>query len=164
MKRASLLFDCIVIIVLLASCSANRSIHRATEKIEGTWQLQKIVSEGVTGNINIQLFNEADFQCFIGSTWQFSDDIKGNYSFRATTGEHNCVAVNRMIKWKIYSSADSPMLLQFKRLGTDGKEIDPNYSGFIFTIIQSDNHQMQLRSDVTFEGKPAAFIYNFIKI
>ncbi len=162
MKKLSVLFT--LIIILLTSCSVNRSLNLAADKIEGTWQLQKIVSEGVTGNINTQLFNEADFQCFIGSTWKFSDQSAGNYSFAATSGSHNCVGVNRNFSWKMYTSTELPMLLQFKRQGADGKAIDPNSGGFIFTIIQSEKNNLQLKSDVTVEGKPAAFIYNFIRI
>ncbi len=163
MKNYSFLFS-FLIAVLLTSCSVNRSLHRAADKIEGTWQLQKIVSEGVTGDINTQLFNEADFHCFIGSTWKFSDQFSGNYAFPATSGAHNCVAVNRNFSWRVYTSTELPMLLQIKRMGTDGKEIDPNSNGFIFLIIQSENKQLKLRYDVIIEGKPAAFIYNFEKI
>ena len=162
MKKFSVLFS--IIVILLTSCSVNRSLNLAADKIEGTWQLQKIVSEGVTGDINTQLFNEADFHCFIGSTWKFSDLSAGNYSFSASNGSHNCVAVNRNFSWKIYTSTEQPMLLQFKRQGTDGKEIDTNSGGFIFTIIQSEKNNLKLKSDVIIEGKPAAFIYNFIRI
>lgn len=163
MKRIFFLFICFSV-VLFFSCSSNRALHKASDALEGTWQLQKLVSEGVTGTINTPLFNEADFECFIGSSWKFSNNHSGNYSFPASSGEHNCIAVNRNLTWKLYSSPDSPMLLQFKRLGADGKEIDPNFSGYIFSIIQSDKSKIQLRYDININGKPAAFIFNFVSM
>ena len=44
------------------------------------------------------------------------------------------------------------------------KEIDENSAGFRFTIVQLNDNAMQLKSDITFEGKPASFIYNFVRI
>ncbi|HSN61441.1 MAG TPA: hypothetical protein VLR49_10930, partial [Ferruginibacter sp.] len=56
-----------------------------------------------------------------------------------------------------------PKLFQFKKLDNKYKEVEEGNAGYRFTILQLDNTKMQLRSDVTFEGKPASFIYNFVK-
>lgn len=163
MKKAALIFDIILLILLFASCATSKEARTYRKTIDGNWQLQTVVSEGITGRIKAQLFNEADFNCFIGSTWSFKNNSSlGSYTIMQNANE--CAAVKRNIRWSIYEAKDQPKLFQFKRLDNKLKEIDENSGGFRFTITQIDAHNMQLRSDITFEGKPAAFIYKFVKI
>ncbi len=130
--------------------------------MDGNWQLKTIVSEGVSGKVKTQLFNEADFDCFIGSTWNFNNENNmGNYTIPNAT---ECAAIKRNISWSIYESKDQPKLLQYKRLDDNLNEIDENSGGYRFTILQLNNTSLQLRSDVNLDGKPAALIYNFVKI
>ncbi len=162
MKKASLLFDLLLIIILIASCSTSKEARKYRSTINGNWQLQTVVTEGITGKIKASVFNEADFNCFIGSTWNFnSTNSLGSYTISKNANE--CAAIKRNIRWSIYEAKDEPKLFQFKRLDDKLKEIDENSGGFRFTIIQADNNTMQLKSSITFEGKPAAFIYNFVK-
>lgn len=162
MKRAALVFDIIIIILLFASCMAARESRTFQKSMNGNWQLQTIVSEGVAGKVKTQLFNEADFDCFIGSTWNFNNENNmGNYMI---PNAQECAAVKRNIRWSIYEAKDQPKLLQYKRLDDNLNEIDENSSGFRFTILQLNNTSLQLKSDMNLEGKPAALIYNFIKI
>lgn len=165
MKRAALIFDIILLILLflISSCATSKEGRTYRKSIHGHWQLQTVVSEGITGKIKVQFFNEADFDCFIGSTWNFNNDNSlGNYTIMQNANQ--CAAVKRNIRWSIYEAKDQPKLFQFKRLDDKLKEIDESSGGFRFTILQLDDRIMQLRSDITFEGKPAAFIYNFVKI
>jgi len=162
MKRAALIFDIIIIILLFASCVAARESRTFQKSMNGNWQLKTIISEGVTGNVKTQLFNEADFSCFIGSTWNFNNSNNmGNYTIPNAT---ECAAVKRNIRWSIYEAKDQPKLLQYKRLDDNLNEIDANSGGFRFTILQLNNTSLQLKSDMNLEGKPAALIYNFVKI
>ncbi len=163
MKRAALIFDIILIILLFASCSTSKEARDYRKNVNGNWLLQTVVSEGITGKVKVQLFNEADFNCFIGSTWNFNkDNSLGSYSLPQNANE--CAAVKKNIRWSVYEAKDQPQLLQFKRLDNKLKEIDENSGGFRFTILKLDNSTMQLRSDLMFENKPAAFIFNFVKI
>jgi len=130
--------------------------------MNGDWQLKTIISEGVTGKVKTQLFNEADFDCFIGSTWNFNNSNNmGNYTIPSATA---CSAVKRNIRWSIYEAKDQPKLLQYKRLDDNLNDIDVNSGGFRFTILQLNNTSLQLKSDMNLDGKPAALIYNFVKI
>ena len=161
MKRAALIFDIILLIILFASCSGSKEARQERQSINGNWQLTSVISEGIKGKVKAELFNEADFNCFIGSTWHFNNNNSlGTYSI-ANTNE--CVGVKRNVRWSIYEAKNEPRLFQFKRLDDKLKEMDENSGGFRFTIMHLDNNTMQLRSDITFEGKPAAFIYNFIR-
>ncbi|MEO6489599.1 MAG: hypothetical protein ABIO04_06635, partial [Ferruginibacter sp.] len=117
----------------------------------------------IAGKVQALVFNEADFNCFIGSSWNFNDhNSLGSYSIDKNANE--CAAIKRNFRWSIYeATASEPKLFQFKRLDDKYKEIDEG-SGFRFTIMQVDDKTMQLKSNITFEGKPASFIYNFVKI
>lgn len=148
-------------VAILASCATSKEARTQKKTIDGNWQLQTVVTEGITGKVKAQVFNEEDFNCFVGSTWNFNQtNSLGYYSIAQNSGE--CVAVKRTIRWSIYEATGQPKLFQFKRLDSKLKEIDEG-GGFRFTILQLDDKTMQLRNDITFEGKPAAFIYNFVK-
>ncbi len=162
MKKIAVIFQLSLVILLLVACSTSKEARTYKKTINGGWQLQTVVSEGITGKIKAQVFNEADFNCFIGSSWNFnSNNSLGSYSISKNGDE--CAAIKRDIRWSIYEEAGQPKLFQFKRLNDKLKEIDENSGGFRFAIVQLDNSTMKLRSDIVFEGKPASFTYNFIK-
>lgn len=161
MKKIHLLFSVMAAMVILASCSTSKEARVQRRTIDGNWQLQTVVTEGITGKIKAQIFNEEDFNCFVGSSWSFNgNNSLGSYSIAQNSGE--CVAIKRQIRWSIYEATGQPKLFQFKRLDDKLKEIDEG-GGFRFTIVQVNDNSMQLRSDITFEGKPASFIYNFVR-
>ena len=162
MKRASLLFNLILIVFLLASCSSSKQARVYKRTMDGNWQLQTIVTESIPGKFKAQLFSEADFNCFVGSNWSFNDrNSLGTYTINKNGNE--CAAIKRNIRWSIYeATAAEPKLLQFKRLDDKYKEIDEG-GGFRFTVLQLDDKVMKLKSDITFEGRPASFIYNFVR-
>ncbi|MDB5203199.1 MAG: Conserved hypothetical lipoprotein [Ferruginibacter sp.] len=162
MKRLSMLLSSLLMITMLVSCATSKEARTYKKTINGNWQLQTVITEGITGKIKAQVFNEQDFNCFVGSAWSFNQNNSlGSYAISKNGGE--CVAVKRDIRWSIYEAAGEPKLLQFKRLDTKLKEIDENGGGFRFTIVQLDDSKMQLRNDVVFEGKTASFIYNFVR-
>src|SRR3954464_15452608 len=104
MKRAALIFDVILIIILLASCSSAR-LNSYNKNINGNWQLKTLVTEGITENANVSVFNEADFQCFIGSRWNFNrNDKTGNYSLSSGSGSSSCASVTRSFRWIFYEA------------------------------------------------------------
>lgn len=151
----------VLTILIFSSCSTSKEARTYKKTIDGNWQLQTVVTEGITGKIKAQIFNEEDFNCFVGSTWNFnSNNSLGSYNISKNGNE--CVAIKRDIRWSIYEAPNEPKLLQFKRLDAKLKEIDEG-GGFRFTILQADNTSMKLRSDITFEGRPASFIYNFVR-
>ena len=151
------------IIVLISSCSTSKEARGYRKIIKGNWQLQTVVTQGIMGTIKAQLFNEADFNCFIGSTWNFnSSNSLGSYTISKNSNE--CSSIKRNIRWSIYEPQGAPKEFQFKRLDDKLKEIDENSGGFRFTIVQLETNSMQLKSEFQFEGKQASFIFNFVKI
>ncbi len=163
MKYTGKTLQLFFIILLISSCSTSKQARSYRKTVDGNWQLQTIVSEGITGQVKTQVFNEADFNCFVGSSWHFnSNNSLGTYTLSKNAGE--CVSLKRDIRWSIYEPKDQPKLFQFKRLDSKLKEVDGNDAGFRFTIMKIEDNSMQLKSEIYFDGKQAAFIYNFVRI
>jgi Lipocalin-like domain len=152
----------LLITILFIGCATSKEARTYKKTIDGNWQLKTVVTEGITGKVKALVFNEADFNCFIGSNWTFNDrNSLGTYTIDQNAGE--CVGIKRNIRWSIYEATEKdPKLFQFKRLDDKYKEIDDG-AGFRFTIVQADDNTLQLRSNVDFEGKPVAFVYNFVR-
>jgi len=160
-RRVFIILSLIIISFLLAACSSSKEARTYKKTIDGNWQLQTVVTEGIMGKVKVQLFNEADLNCFPGSNWNFNDrNSLGTYNIAKNTNE--CTAVVRNIRWSIYETKDEPGLLQFKRLNDKLKVMDDG-NGFRFTIVQLDQNTMQLKSAITFENRPAVVIYNFAR-
>ncbi|GAB2837939.1 hypothetical protein [Ferruginibacter profundus] len=157
----NLLALCIAITAVLGSCSVSNEARGIKKNINGNWVLQTITTEGITGVAKTRIFNEADFGCFIGSEWNFlANNSTGSYTIVDTKKE--CPAIKRFIRWSVYEPKDLPKEFQFKRLDDKKNPMDDN-AGFRLKIAQLDAAQMKLRSEITFEGRPAAIIYNFVK-
>ena len=161
MKKAAFIFNIILLIYLFASCAASKEVRNNKQTIDGNWQLQTVVTEGVMGKVNVELFNEAPFSCFIGSRWNFNArNSLGNYA--VPKNGDACGAVQRNIRWAIYESKNEPALFQFKKLNDQLKDIE-NGDGYRFTIVLLNKNTMQLKSNIHFENRPAAIIYNFVR-
>jgi len=151
----------IVITAILGSCSVSKEARGIKKNINGNWILQTITTEGITSVAKTKIFNEADFGCFIGSEWNFiSNNSMGSYAI--VDPKKDCPSVKRLIRWSVYEPKDLPKEFQFKRLDDKKDPMDDN-AGFRLKISELDDHVMKLRSEITFEGHPAAMIYNFIK-
>jgi hypothetical protein len=163
MKKLSLTIITLLIVFIVASCSSSKQARTFEKSVVGNWQLQTITTEGITGKIKAQVLNEADFNCFIGSTWRFDKyNSLGFYEISKNGGE--CVAIKRNIRWSIFEETGVPKMLQYKRVDAKYKDMDEGKAGFRFTILNLTASNMQLKSDVPFEGKTASFIYNFVRI
>ncbi len=162
MKKLKSIIPIFFAVIILASCATSKEARSYKNDIDGKWQLQTVVTEGITGAVKTQILNEADIKCFVGSNWSFNQNNSlGTYTITQNAGE--CVAVKRNLRWSIYEAKDQPKLFQFKKLDDKLKEVDEGSAGYRFTILQLDKTKMQLRNDVMFEGKQASFIYNFVK-
>jgi len=162
MKNFCLALGLLSAVLLMGSCSVSKKGRSYKNNIDGKWQLQTLVSEGIVGNTKATILNEANISCFIGSSWTFNrNNSLGTYSIAQNAGQ--CAAVTRNFRWSIYESKDQPALFQFKKLDDKYKEVDEGSAGYRFTIVQLNETSMQLRNDVTFEGRQASFIYNFSK-
>lgn len=163
MKKLTLIMSTLLVVVMITSCSTSKQARLFKNNVVGNWQLKTITTEGITGKIKAQVLDEADFNCFVGSTWRFDKNNNLGY-YEISKNGAECVAVKRNIRWSIFDEDGSPKMLQYKRLDAKYKDIDEGKGGFRFNILQITDNTMQVKSDITFEGKPASFIYNFVRI
>jgi len=130
------------------------------QSINGDWVLKSVDVQGINSRFKATVFNEADYNCFVGSTWNFiSNNSIGTYTLASNTG---CPALTRTIRWSIYEPKGEEKRFQFKRLDEKRNPVDNN-DGFRLGIAQLTDTNMQLTSPITFEGKPATIVYNFVK-
>ena len=164
MKKINLVLGLLAVALFYISCATSKEARTYRKQIDGKWQLQTVVTEGIVlaSQTKAELLNEADLKCFVGSSWSFNDNNSlGSYTINQNGGE--CVAVKRNFRWSIYEAPGQPKLFQFKKVDDKYKPIEEGNAGYRFTIVQLDNTTMKLKSDVTFEGKQASFIYNFVR-
>ena len=162
MKNLSSMFCALLALLIFSSCSTSKEASTIKKTVDGNWQLQTVTTEGITGKMKAQIQDEADFNCFVGSMWSFN---KGNnlgyYNIAKNGGE--CVAIKRFIRWSVFEEGSAPKQLHYKRLDDKYNDLDAGKVGFRFTILRLDAKNMQLKSDITFEGRPASFTYNFVR-
>ena len=148
-------------VTCLSACSVSKEARSMKKDINGNWVLQTITTEGITGVTKTRIFNEAEFGCFIGSDWNFvSNNSMGSYNL--VDKSKNCTPVKRFIRWSVYEPKDLPKEFQFKRLD-DKKNAMDNGDGYRLTVTELDDNHMKLKSDIVFDGRAGAIIYNFIK-
>jgi hypothetical protein len=150
-----------ILLIAISSCSVSKEASSMKQKIKGNWMLQSVATEGISGKVTATIFNEASFNCFIGSSWNFiASNSLGTYNIN-NSGK-DCNGLTRQIRWSIYEPKGAEKQFQFKRLDDKMKEMD-NGEGFRLEIAGLTSTTMQLKSHITFEGKPAAYVYNFVK-
>lgn len=161
MKNVKFFITALVLLTVISSCSVSKQANSMKQTINGNWMLETITTEGIAGKVTATIFNEASFNCFVGSSWNFvANNSLGNYHINQSGTE--CTAVTRHIRWSIYEPKGEAKEFQFKKLDDNNKSMD-NDEGFRLEIVQLTATSMQLKSHITFEGKPAAYIYNFVK-
>lgn len=144
---------------LSISCSLNKEAKLYRSSMNGTWELTQVSYDGAEGTFTSVLFKDADAKCFEGSSWFFNgNNSLGHYTL--PEGK-DCVAGQRAIRWSVYGQSGAQQL-QFKFI--DAKRKDINDYGFRLNILQLDDAQMKLSSNVNVEGETIQVIYHFQKI
>ena len=163
MKRLLNTYSIVAIAGLLffTACSGSKEARTMKGTIKGDWLLQTVNIEGINSKIEAKVFNEADFNCFIGSTWNFiSNNNMGSYTLSGSPS--GCSSVTRNIRWSVYEPKGGEREFQFKRLDEKRNPLDDN-NGFRLGVTTLTDNTMQLKSAITFEGKAANIVYNFVK-
>ncbi|MCW3089028.1 MAG: lipocalin-like domain protein [Ferruginibacter sp.] len=161
MKLRTYGFILVIMMGLFTACSVTKEGRSIKKSINGNWSLQTINTEGISGKFTAKVFNEADFNCFIGSSWNFISN-NGTGSYTLVGGSTGCSTLERSIRWTVYEPKDGPKEFQFKRLDEKRNPMDDN-NGFRLNVSMLDDNTMQLKSAITFEGKPGNIVYNFVK-
>ena len=144
-------------IASMSACSSSKNAAPKS-KVNGDWILKTITTEGVNGKFASKVFNESDYNCFIGSSWHFTSNNNGVYTLDGMSKD--CPAVKRNIHWTLNEPKNAAKEFQVRRVDRQVAGEDNNFNMTIVTLADTN---MQLKSDITYEGHPAAIIYNFVK-
>lgn len=159
--KAPHLFSLFVAVSLFASCSTSKEAMKMKDSINGNWTLKTITIEGNSSIMKVKVFNEADNNCFIGSSWNFTGN-NGTGTYTIPSSADGCIASTRKIKWTIYEPKNEPKKFQFKRLDEKNNPLDDN-NGYRLSIGTLTVDAMQLRSEISYNGSPVTVVYNFEK-
>ena len=83
MKNLKNILAGIILLATISSCSVSKDAANMKQKIAGNWMLETITTEGITGKVTASIFNEASFNCFVGSSWNF---VSSNSTAHAKAG------------------------------------------------------------------------------
>lgn len=159
--KASVIILLSSLFALIISCAGSKEARNLKKSINGNWHLETVTIEGNNSILNVKVFNEAENNCFIGSSWNFvGNNGTGSYTLLESKG--NCSAITRKIHWSIYEPEGEEKKFQFKRLDEKGKPLDDN-NGYRLSISALSETYMKLVSRITYENKPVDIVYNFTK-
>ncbi|MEO6134699.1 MAG: hypothetical protein ABIP35_06070 [Ginsengibacter sp.] len=146
----------ISLVILAASCSSSKSgtaLKANNGNLSGTWTITNILTN-LPPNISItDVFDEAPFDAFKGSTWELVRNGKG--SFTLTNG------TKQDIYWSIYGK-DPNAEFQFKKLkGEKARNVD---AGYRLQLQSISANEFVARSPIDIgEGKTGYITYTFTK-
>jgi len=162
MKKVNIFLSTVAFSMMIVSCSSVKEMGTSENLLNGTWQLRTISTEGVQEKIKTQILSEADFNCFVGSLWNFNKKTNRGY-YRISKNGNECAAVRRNINWSIAKDAAGSEILQYKRADADFKEFADGGDAVRFNVLSLEKNSMQLKNEMTIEGKPATLTFNFIR-
>lgn len=147
--------------LFFTACAGSKEARNIKSSINGKWHLETIAIEGDNSILNVKVFNEADNNCFIGSSWNLVGN-NGTGSYVLMEGKDGCSMLTRNIRWSIYEPAGEEKKFQFKRLDENNNPLDDN-NGYRLSISSLTDSSMRLISPITYNNKQVNIIYNFLK-
>lgn len=147
--------------ISFSSCSISKQARAERNLLSGSWTLNDVSFANNTGNFKAILFNDVEDICLEGSDWFFRDNNStGRYTISPST---LCNGGDRFIRWSVVDRGDnSTSQLQFKFVDDKLKDISGG-AGYRLSIESLNGQAMQLKSNVTVDGKPISVIYDFTK-
>lgn len=161
MKRlilvATLIFGSVI---LFDSCSpkttANGNSVSRRGDVTGNWIVTNITFEGIP-DIAVKTFlGENSYKCFLNSTWNLTNSGNGLYSL---PGNESCAAKTQTIFWSMNATDGT---FQFKKI-YEGEKPKNVTDGYVLTLASADGNSMIIKSPITYGGKTANVVMNFIK-
>ncbi len=146
---------------LFIACSSSKDGTAARKEVKGAWTLSSVTFSGITNpdQVKIQLFDDANLDCFAGSTWELPNNGYGSYTITKTNG--GCTPGTRNIIWS-YRNENGETIFQFKKLqeGIKAKKIEDGYK---LKIVSATDEKLLMQSMMSFEGKNLTLDYNFVR-
>ncbi|WP_298484898.1 lipocalin family protein [uncultured Maribacter sp.] len=145
--------------ISLISCGTSKTVRLSHKVIKGNWNLNQ-VTYSEPGIYNVTLLNDADKDCFEGSSWQF---IPNNNTGVYTISKSNCAVGNRNFIFTIKEIDEATGLYNFLLKPTDSKNKSQNNVGFRLNLAQLTESDMVWTQTLTVDGKPFTISMIFSK-
>jgi hypothetical protein len=153
--------------LLIISCGASKSNTAAKpskKTLKGTWQVTNLRFVGEQGLYKATMFDLEDSACFKGSEWVFiPNNGSGKFSLTGEGGSQ-CEPVTSRIHWSFYEPGDGSYQFQFKYVDEKNKPLDAANRGYRCNIDSLQENAMEMRVEVTYDGKPFDVVMSFEKI
>jgi hypothetical protein len=153
--------------LLLLSCGSTKTETAAKpskKTLKGTWQVTNIRFVGEQGLYKATMFDIADSPCFKDSEWVFiPNNGSGKFSLTGAGGSQ-CEALTTRIHWSFYEPGDGSYQFQFKYVDDKNKPVDAANRGYRSNIDKLEPNTMDMRVQVTYDGKPFDVVMTFAKI
>lgn len=140
----------------ITSCSSSKNatnLKPTTGHLSGTWTISDIAVDVPSGFRVTDVFDEAPYTDFKGSTWDLIRNGKGTFTLTNGTKED--------IYWSIYGKGDNAQF-QFKKLnGQKAKNVEDGYR-LALGSISSNSFTAKSTIDVG-NGNTGSITYTFTK-
>ncbi len=146
MKQTLALLLC----TFLLSCGASKTVKVSKKVIKGDWTLNE-VTYSESGTYKVNLLNDAEKNCFEGSTWQFiPNNNTGIYAINKT----DCAVGVRNFVFTIKEINEITGLYDFLLKPTDAKNKSQNNVGFRLNLTQLTETSMVWEQTLSVDDKP----------
>lgn len=157
MKKILILFSAVAFLV---SCSAPKAVRDSKKVMKGEWVLNS-VTHNESGTYKIVLYDDADLECFEGSTWRF---IPNNNTGVYSIGSAGCAAGDRNFIFTIDQIDAASGYYDFLLKPTDSRGKSETNQGYRMRLAQLSENTMTWEQNLTLDGKPFKLNMNFTKI
>lgn len=115
----ALLFAAIFFMVSCSSSKNSTDLKASTGNLAGTWVISDIAIDVPSGFKVTDVFDQAPYQDFKGSTWQLIRNGNGSFTMPNGTKEE--------IYWSINKKGDTPQFQFKKLLGEKARKVTEGY-------------------------------------
>lgn len=147
-------------VMLFVSCAESKAVVQGEKLMRGDWTITDVSLDGVSESyVNANVFDQADYQCFIGSQWHLvQNNSSGHYTLNGGSG---CPSETTNIKWFV-TEKNGVTEFMFKKIypGEKPKNVAEGYS---MRVISNTGNSIVMKQDVMFEGKQMGINYTFQK-
>ena len=142
--------------LFIVSCSSSKNatdLKASNGNLDGTWTVSNIAVDVPSTFKVTDVFDEAPYQDFQGSTWELIRNGKGSFTLTNGTKED--------IYWSIYGKGENAEF-QFKKLnGMKPKNVD---DGYRLQLINISSNSFVARSPIDLgDGNTGYISYTFTK-
>jgi hypothetical protein len=145
--------------MLLASCTATKTVRDSKKVIKGNWTLNAI-SYNQTGTFNVVLLDDVSKECFEGSSWQF---IPNNNTGIYAINNSDCLAGERYFVFTIQEVNAETGLYDFLLKPTNNKNKSVTNQGFRLKLAALSETNMQWQQSTRVDGQPFIITLDFTK-